>query len=563
MENIRIFLTNNNEYYTVTPGTKIIDFLNNIKYKEGNLRVLAAYVNHELKELSYELYMASTIELLTYADQDGRRTYVRSLNFLVQRAVYDLFPDKILYLQYNLPNGQYGELRLSDDPTMTYSPTEDEIRQIKERMQRLVALDFKIIKTKKTNKEANELFSSHGQKEKARLLESIGSFFTSIYYLDGYGDTFYGPMLYSTGYLDKWELFKFNGGFCLKAPDKYAPYNITPPKAQEKLYDIFSENGEWCEVIGVKDIGSINQAITHGYGKTVVNIAEALHARKYARIADLIYQRRDKVKLVLIAGPSSSGKTTTSKRIALELKVLGLNPVVIGMDDYFVNRDRTPKDEKGEYDFESIYALDLELLNNHLTALFNGEEVTLPKFDFTAGRSTMTGAKIKMHKGDILIMEGIHALNPMLTNKIDDSKKFKVYASALTSLAIDENNALSTTDNRKLRRMVRDNNFRGIGAEETLTRWESVTCGEDKNIFPYQENADIMFNSSLIYELPMLKFYAEPLLRRIQPTSPVYAESLRLLKFLSYIIELNPTEQGAIPPTSIMREFIGGSSFEY
>lgn len=563
MEKIRIFCKNTNRNYEVNPGTTVEDFMKNINYDDGNMRVLAAYVNNELKELSFEIYLASTIEFLTYADSDGRRTYMRSLNFLLQRAIYDLFPNRKLILSYNLPNGQYGELRDIEDSTLTYSVSEEDIAQIKARMQSLVDADTKIIKTKKSNAEAKRLFLEHNQKDKARLLESIGAFFTSVYYIDGYGDTFYGPMLPSTGYLDRWDIFKYNAGFCLRSPDKYAPYHLAPQTIQSKLYDIFQENGSWCEVLGARDIGTINKAITSGHAKEVINIAEALHSRKYAHIADLIYQKKDKIKLVLIAGPSSSGKTTTSKRIALQTKVLGLNPIVIAMDDYFVDRELTPKDENGNYDFESVYAMNLELLNDHLTKLFAGEEVTLPKFDFAQGKGTLTGDTIRMHKDDILIMEGIHALNPALTAKIDDSLKFKVYASALTSLSIDENNAISTTDNRKLRRMVRDNNFRGMGAEETLLRWDSVVAGENRNIFPFQENADIMFNSSLIYELPMLKYFAEPLLRRISPASPAYAESLRLLKFLSYIVPLNPDEQSAIPPTSIMREFIGGSSFKY
>lgn len=315
--------------------------------------------------------------------------------------------------------------------------------------------------------------------------------------------------------------------------------------------------------MGANDIATVNIAVQNGYASQLIQIAEALHERKYAAIADMIYARRDRVKLVLLSGPSSSGKTTTSKRLAVQLKVLGLNPVVLEMDNYFVNRERTPKDEDGNYDFESIYAMDLELLNSQLGSLLAGEEVEVPKFNFAEGRSTFCGNKLKLRESDILIMEGIHALNPQLTASIDDEKKFRIHASALTSLSIDENNNISTTDNRMLRRMVRDNNFRGTSAEDTILRWNSVRRGEYRNIFPYQENADVMFNSSLIYELPLLKHYAEPLLRRISPNSPAYSESLRLLKFLSYITVMNPKEQTGIPPTSVMREFIGESTFTY
>ena len=300
-----------------------------------------------------------------------------------------------------------------------------------------------------------------------------------------------------------------------------------------------------------------------GYGVGAIQIAEALHERKYASIADMIGQRRDKVKLVLIAGPSSSGKTTTSMRIALQLKIVGLNPVVVAMDDYFVERDKTPLDQNGQHDFESVYALDIPKLNGDLKSLFAGDEVELPKFDFTTGKSNPSGVKVKMAPNDVLIMEGIHALNPVLTKEIEEEKKFKVYASALTTISIDENNYVSTTDLRLIRRIVRDNNFRNYSAEATILRWPSVVRGENKNIFPFQENADAMFNSSLIYELPLLKHYAAPLLRRIAPSSPAYAESLRLRKFLSFITELNTKEIEAIPPTSVMREFIGGSTFKY
>ncbi|MDD4420260.1 MAG: nucleoside kinase [Bacteroidales bacterium] len=563
MEKIRVFCKNTNKYYSTKPGTRLVDFLKEIKYREGEHRVLAAYVNNQLKGLGFEFYIASTVDFLDITKEDGRRTYVRSLSFLLQRAIFDLYPDCLLSLDYTLPNGLYGELRDKKNFSLTVPTTDEDICKILDRMTKLVKENFLFIKIKKTNAEARALYESHGQQEKAKLLESIGSIFASVYYLDGYADTFYGPMLYSTGYLEAYNLIKYNGGFCLQAPVPYPPYNMPHVKFQDKLFEIFKENRDWCEIIGAKDIGTINKGIIEGHAKEIIQVSEALHERKFAIIADKIFQKKDKVKLVLIAGPSSSGKTTSSKRIALQLRVLGLNPIVISMDDFFVDREHTPKDENGNYDFESINALDLDLLNTELNQLFEGEEIVLPRFNFEAGSRTMDGKKIKMTGDDIVVMEGIHALNPTLTEKISPEKKFKVYASALTSLSIDENNSISTTDSRLLRRMVRDSNFRGISAEDTILRWKSVVAGENKNIFPYQENADIMFNSYLIYELPMLKFYAESLLRRIPPISPAYAESLRMIKFLSYVVELNPEEQKCIPPTSIMREFIGGSSFNY
>ncbi len=572
---IRIFCKNTGKDYLVNPGVRLVDFLNQIKYADNSgSRILAAYVDNKLKELSFPLYMAHSVEFLTIERNDGRRTYQRSLCMVLQKAVYDLYPEYQLELDYTLPNGLYGELMVKEDCNsevkenvgvlpQSMSITDADIKKIKDRMQELIEANLPIIKTKQTNSEAVSLFLRHGQTDKARLFETLGFFFVSVYYIDGYGDTFYGPMLHSTGYINKFNLIKYNNGFCLQSPQPQQNIDMPQIRYQEKLHEIFKENSDWCTILGAKNIGTINKAILNGYAPRAVQVAEALHERKYAAIADRIYEKKERIKLVLIAGPSSSGKTTTSKRLALQLKVIGLNPVVIGMDDYFVNRERTPKDADGNYDFESLYALDIELLNNQMNQLFNGEEVELPKFDFTKGYSSPSGDKIRLGEKDVLVMEGIHALNPELTAQIGDDKKFKIYASALTSLSIDENNSISTTDNRLLRRIVRDNNFRGINAEETIIRWPSVVRGEVNNIFPYQENADIMFNSFLIYELPMLKHYAEPLLRRISPMSPAYPESLRLLKFLSYIIEINSKEITAIPPTSVVREFIGGSTFSY
>ena len=590
MENIRVYCKNTDSYYSCSPGTKLMDLIGEIGYthntdKSGEKHpIIIAYVDNQLKELGFPIYMAHSIEFLDITHPDGRRSYMRSLGFLLQKAVHDVYNGKYnLSIGYSLPNGLYAELhknnitdsdiagfrkmgtafRLTSGIPDVIPANSDDIAKIKGRMQQLISADLPFIKTKKNTEETVSLFLQHRQIEKARLFASLGNFFNSVYYLDGYGDTFYGPMLHSTGAIQRFDLVKYNGGFCLQAPEPFAPYDLPKVRYQEKLYDIFKENSNWCRILGAKNIGTVNLAVQNGYSSQLIQISEALHERKYAAIADMIYERRGRVKLVLLSGPSSSGKTTTSKRLAVQLKVLGLNPVVLEMDNYFVDRERTPKDEDGNYDFESIYAMDLELLNNQLSALLSGEEVEVPKFNFAEGKSTFSGHTLKLGESDILIMEGIHALNPQLTASIDDDKKFRIYASALTSLSIDENNTISTTDNRMLRRMVRDNNFRGTSAEDTILRWQSVRRGEYKNIFPYQENADVMFNSSLIYELPLLKHYAEPLLRRISPCSAAYPESLRLLKFLSYITVMNPKEQTGIPPTSVMREFIGESTFTY
>ena len=569
MEKVRVFCRNNGKFYEVAPGTELVELM-----EMAGIDALAAYVDNQLKELGYPLYMAHSVEFLDYTNSDGRRCYKRSIYFLLQKAVQDLYPNKQLILDYTLPNGGYGEIvdaPQADNPDdslkirmeSVMELTEEEIARIKLRMQEIVDEDIPIIKRKLSNEEAVKLFKHNRQYDKARLIRDIGQFFVSVYFMGDCADTFYGPLLHSTGKIKKFNLMKYNKGFCVQFPSTLPPYELPCVKYQEKLFNVFKENSTWCNILGVKDIATVNTAISKGYSKKMIQIAEALHVRKYADIADKIYERKDDVKLVLLAGPSSSGKTTTSMRIALQLKVLGLNPVVLAMDNYFVDREDTPKDENGNYDFECLGAMDLELLNSQLNALFAGEEVEIPTFNFAEGRKEFKGNKIRMAPNDVLIMEGIHALNPALTSGIESRRKFKIYASALTSLSIDENNSVSTTDNRMLRRMVRDNNFRGTSAEQTILRWASVHGGEYKNIFPYQEYADAMFNSSLIYELPLLKHYAEPLLRRIHPTSPAYAESLRLLKFLSYIVEMTPAEQAAIPPTSVMREFIGGSSLEY
>ena len=569
MEKIRVFCKNTQEFYEVEPGTPLVSVM-----ETAGKKALAAYVDNQLKELGYRLYMDHSIEFLDYSNADGIRCYKRSLFFILQKAIRELYPKKQLILDYTLPNGNYGELvdaPVSDNPddifkirTETVQElSEEDISRIKQKMQEIVDADIPIVKKKMVCSEAVALFQANRQFDKANLFRNLGRFFVPVYFIGDCADTFYGPMVYSTKDIRKFNILKYNRGFCIQFPSYLPPNELPAVKYQDKLFNVFKENSNWCNIIGVKDINSVNSAITLGYSKKIIQVAEALHERKYAAIADQIYKRKDEVKLVLLAGPSSSGKTTTSMRIALQLKVLGLNPRVLAMDNYFVDREQTPKDKNGNYDFECLGAMDLELLNTQLTQLFNGEEVEIPTFNFTEGKKEYKGNKMRMKPNDVLIMEGIHALNPGLTASIDNRKKFRIYASALTSLSIDENNSISTTDSRMLRRMVRDNNFRGTSAEQTILRWNSVHSGEYRNIFPYQENADAMFNSSLIYELPLLKHYAEPLLRRIQPTSPAYAESLRLLKFLSYVVEMNPAEHTAVPPTSVMREFIGGSTLDY
>ena len=524
--------------------------------------VLAALVDHKLKELDFKLAMTHEVEFIGYNHPDGRRTYLRSLCFVLQNAVRELFPDKVLVIDHSLPSGLYCKVietrKQEDGRCRTLALTQEQLASVKSRMQEIVSDDMPFRKEKIDAVTAEKMFEENNQPEKAELQKSLGKFICSVYFLDGHADTFHGPLLPSTGYLKVFDLLPFAEGFCLQFPSEGDFSKVIPVKTQSKIAATLAEYSDWCSIIRINGIGALNKAISEGHAVELINLSEALHERKYAAIADQIYERRGQVKAVFIAGPSSSGKTSSSLRIALQCRVLGLVPKVIELDNYFVDREHTPKDSEGNYDFEALEAMDLKLLNSQLNDLFAGKEVELPKFDFKAGRSMPSGKRISLGEKEILIMEGIHALDPAMVPDVDNSKIFRVYASALTSLNVDENNNISTSDNRLLRRMVRDNRVRGITPEETITRWYSVRRGENCNIFPFQENADAAFNSALIYELPMLKYYAEPLLRRIAPSSPAYTEAVRLLKFLDYIVALSPDEISAIPPTSIMREFIGG-----
>jgi len=563
---ISVYCENLKQSFECQPGTTLSSLLKQIDLKL-EWPVLAALVDNQLKELGFQIYMPYTIKFIDYSHPDGYRTYVRSLNFVLQKAVSELYPQYSLIIDYNLQNGMYGEIRKLE-PDEDKSPkvvalSEEEIGIIKKRMQELITSDRPFTRQKIHTDDAIEIFKSNNQPEKASLIQLRGKFFTTVYFLDGYPDHFYGPLLETTGMLKTFDFESFSRGFLIITPPITKPYEIVKTPYQYKLFDVFKEYSDWCSILGVKSVGTLNHTIIDGNAAELIQIAEGLHERKYAAIADEIFKRRDKVKLVLISGPSSSGKTTTSKRVALQLKVLGLNPVIIELDNYFVDRDKTPLDMDGNFDFEILEALDIEFLNLQLNDLFDAKKINQPKFDFALGKRTFLGDTLMMGEKDILIIEGIHALNPKLTKHLEMEKMFRIYASALTSLSLDENNNISSSDSRLIRRIVRDSHFRGVSPESTIMRWSSVRRGEINNIFPYQENADTMFNSALIYELPLLKFYAEPMLRRIAPNSPASTESIRLLKFLSYIQELQPGEIALIPPTSVMREFFGGSSFKY
>ena len=566
MAKIRVHCENLNNTIECEPGTKLSAFLKKSHY-DSKYPVIAAIVDNQLKELGFEIYIPHTVRFIDYSHPDGQRTYIRSLNFIVQKAVSDLYPDNTLIIDYNLQNGMYAEIQEinpNEDGTPKLVPlSEMEIESIKSKMKEIIDADLPFTRHKINTDEAVKLFRKTKRPEKALLHELRGKFFTTVYFLDGYPDHFYGPLVESTSFITSWDIESFSRGFLIKTPPITQPYELVKSPYQYKLFDVFKEYSKWCSILKVKSVGTLNNAFHSGKARELIQVAECLHERKYAAIADEIYRRRDQVKLVLIAGPSSSGKTTTSKRVSLQTKVLGLNPIVIEMDNYFLDREKTPLDKDGNYDFESLEAMDVAFLNEQINDLFAGKTIELPKFDFESGRRIFIGKTLSMGEKDILIMEGIHGLNPKLTGHIQPDKILRIYASALTSLSLDENNNISTSDSRLIRRMVRDYHFRGIRPEETIMRWPSVRRGEIVNIFPFQENADIMFNSALIYELPLLKFYAEPMLRRIPANSPASTEGIRLLKFLSYIVELQPTETAFIPPTSVMREFIGGSSFIY
>ena len=561
MEEIRIYCENTSSYCTVPMGTALKDIA---PAAASGMKVLAALVDNTLKSLNYKVFNPHNVRFIDYSHPDGRRTYIRSLCFVLQKVVREMFPDKVLTIDYSLPSGLYCEIRelasLESGRPDVYPLTDSEIEVIESRMRALVEADKPFSKTMLDAEEAVGIFKGNNQHEKVQLLKSLGRFRYNVYFLDGDGDTFYGPLTTSTGCLTTFALTGFNDGFCLQYPMFGEPDKVLPIKRQSKIATALKNHSDWCSIMGVHGVGKLNEAVKSGKVVDLINLSEALHERMYADIADMIFERRDSVKIVFIAGPSSSGKTSTSKRLALQCRILGMNPKVIELDNYFVDREHTPVDENGEYDFEALGAMDLDFLGKQLNELLDGKEVEIPRFDFKDGKRYFNGSFMKLHEKDILIMEGIHALNPAMIPGVDASKVFRVYASALTSLSIDENNNISTSDNRMLRRMIRDNRTRGIVPEDTIMRWASVRRGENKNIFPYQENADAVFNSAHIFELPVLKYYAEPLLRRIAPSSPAYTEAVRMLKFLGYIVALTPAEIAAIPPTSILREFIDGQT---
>lgn len=551
---IKINCLNNQKVKEYKLGTSLASIIEDQKIKLP-YPILGAMVNNKLEELSYEIYKPKTIKFIDITHKDGLLMYIRSLSFVLIKAVKDLYPDKEIKIEHSVSKGIYCEIEGTnrDQLLQVTSDVENQMRKIIEK-------DVPFVREEIEVHEALEKFKENNYFEKHMLFKTCPQFYTSVYYLEGLMDYFYGFLVPSTKYLKVFDLINYFDGILLRVPKMEDPDNLQPIVQQNKMFDIFQEYKRWGEIIDAASIGSINEKVLKGESGELIKISEALHEKKIAQIADMIFQKRDKIKLILISGPSASGKTTTSKRLAIQLKVLGIKPMPISLDNYFVDRDKTPKDEKGEYDFEALEALDLETLYENLHDLIKGKSVKMPKFSFETGTRFYNGAELKISNDHVFILEGIHALNPALSAKFDDELKFKIYVSALTQVGIDHHNRIPTTDNRLIRRMVRDYQYRHYSALDTIKRWPSIRKGEDLNIFPYQEEAHVMFNSALFYELGVLKKHTEPILKEIPPIFEEYSEAQRLLKFLSYFKDIPEDE---IPPTSILREFLSGSSFKY
>lgn len=514
---------------------------------------VCARVNNKVEGMNYRVYQSKEIEYLGLRSSSALRTYTRTLFMVLCKAVNDLFPDGRVMIDIPVSNGYYCDMRIGRPVT------EADADALRTRMQELIAAGLPIHRHETTTEEAVRMFSEAGATSKVKLLESTGHLYTIYYDLDGYRDYYYGALMTDTSGLTLFGLEKYYDGLLLRAPSAEDPSRLGELIRQDKMFDIFREHHRWQDILGLTTIGSLNEAIDRGWSTELINVSEALQEKKIVRIADEIASRPD-VRMVLIAGPSSSGKTTTCKRIAVQLLANGVRPVDISLDDYFVDREKTPRDASGDYDYESVHALNIPLLNAQLAALFAGEEVELPRYNFQTGLSEKSGRRLRLREGEVLVVEGIHALNPELTAQIPDNLKYRVYASALTTILIDEHNYVPTTDNRLLRRIIRDHKYRGCNARETIRRWPSVRAGENRWIFPYQEQADMMFNTAMLFELAVIKTQAEPLLEQVPENCEEYSEAYRLLKFLRYIRPI-PYEQ--VPSTSLLREFLGGSSFKY
>ena len=551
-QKIQIRCKNNKKTQKVEIGSTLFDVFSSFDLKMTHGPV-SARVNNKVEGMHYRVYNSKDVEFLDMNSASGSRAYTRTLFFVLCKAVQDIYPNTDVVIDIPVSNGFYVDIRLG-------RPVVDEdVNILRRRMQEIIDSKMPIRRFTVPTEEAIALFQEKGDVEKVKLLRTSGSIYTTYYKIGEYVDYYYGTLLTNTSQLYLFGLEKYYDGMLLRIPSVSNPDELGEMTRQDKMFDIFKEHHRWQEILGIRTVGDFNQAIDAGHATDIINISEALQEKKLAKIAEEIASREG-VKLVLLAGPSSSGKTTSCKRLSIQLAVNGLKPLQISLDDYFVDRDKTPKDENGEFDFESIYALNLDLLNDQFNALFRGEEVELPKYDFPSGKSVKSGKKLKLEPNNVLVVEGIHALNPELTAHVPEEQIFRVYASALTTILLDNHNYIPTTDNRLLRRIIRDYKYRGVSAQETIRRWPSVRAGENKWIFPFQENADAMLNTAMLYELSVLKMQAEPLLQQVPENCEEFAEAYRLLKFLKYFKGI---PYNNLPPTSLLREFLGGSSFHY
>lgn len=549
---IQIRCKNNKKKINICIGTTLSEI-----FRELNLDMeygpVSAKVNNKVEGMHYRVYNSKDVEFLSLRSPSGMRTYTRTLFFVLCKAVHDLYPDGSVVIDIPVSNGYYCDLHIGRPVT------DADAAAIRTRMQEIVDAALPVRRHECTTEEAVRMFSEMGRESKAKLLESTGRLYTIYYDIDGYRDYYYGVLLTNTSKIHLFGLEKYYDGLLLRIPSSDDPSQLGELIRQDKMFEIFKEHHHWQDILGLSTIGDLNEAIDKGWTTELINLSEALQEKKIVKIADDIASRPD-VRMVLIAGPSSSGKTTTCKRISVQLLANGIRPVPISLDDYFVDRDKTPRDASGDYDFESLYALNIPLLNEQMNALFAGGEVELPRYDFPTGKSVSSGRRLRLKGNEVLVVEGIHALNPELTAHIPENQKYRVYASALTTILIDSHNYVPTTDNRLLRRIIRDYKYRGVSARETIRRWPSVRNGENRWIFPYQEQADVMFNTAMLFELAVIKTQAEPLLELVPENCDEHSEAYRLLKFLRYI---KPIPYDQVPSTSLLREFLGGSSFRY
>jgi uridine kinase len=560
---VNIRCKNNKKTLKVAIGTTLSEIFS-VSGLEMEYGPVSARVNNKVEGMHYRVYKQKDVEFLDMRSSSGIRAYTRTLFFVLSKAAHDLWPGCRLVIDIPVSNGYYVDILKDPSTPVTHHSsitpiTPDDVHALRQRMQEIIDAALPIHRFETTTEEAISMFREAGSMSKVKLLEGSGRLYTTYYDIDGYQDYYYGTLLTNTSELYLFGLEYYYDGVLLRIPSQEDPSRLGAFVRQDKMFEIFKEHHRWQDILGLRTVGDLNWAIMSDHANQLIQLSEALQEKKIAQIADEITRHKG-VRMVLIAGPSSSGKTTTCKRLSVQLGVNGLIPVGISLDDYFLDRDKTPRDESGDYDFEHLHALNIPLLNEQMNALFRGEEVELPRYNFQEGRSEWSGRHLRLKGKEILVVEGIHALNPELTKDIPEEQIFRVYASALTTILLDNHNYIPTTDNRLLRRIIRDHKYRGVSARETIRRWPSVRKGENRWIFPFQENADAMFNSAMLFELAVIKQQAEPLLEQVPENCVEYAEAYRLRKFLKYI---KPLAADQIPPTSLLREFLGGSSFKY